>query len=116
MPRVVRDIAADIYNNIQHWNTLHIKGASAINDLAGIKANSNKLYPDGIELLITEMVPVIEGLRTISNGLLASAQQISSLERLHKSPVPLFISWSVEKMSQTCTLMAEAYKTEFKVN
>lgn len=33
-PRIIRDLSADIFNDIQQWNGLHIRGAKMIKEIA----------------------------------------------------------------------------------
>lgn len=61
------------------------------------------------------MSEIIDILKIISHSLSVSSQQLNSLIKLHKSPVPLFISWTCDKMSQVGNIIAESYNQEFKV-
>ncbi|GJQ66055.1 tun [Trypoxylus dichotomus] len=55
LPRVAKDIAADVYNSVQKWNDSHIQGASIVKQIVNLKCNNKKKYPNGLEELIDEL-------------------------------------------------------------
>lgn len=115
IPRNVRDIAADIYNNIQKWNALHIKGATLVKEIALLKCDSRNVYPSGLEIMSTSLMEVIEAQRIILENLKTSSNQLENLQKLHKSCTPLFISWSLERTAVIGEKIFEAYNKEFEV-
>lgn len=115
LPRTVRDIAADIYNNIQQWNTLHIKGSTIIKEIVNLKSNSKKNYPDGLEELSNVLYEVITSQNIILSNLKTCSEQLESVVILHKSIEPLFISWSAEKIAIVAGKIYQDYNQEFQV-
>ncbi|GLV46382.1 uncharacterized protein CBL_20724 [Carabus blaptoides fortunei] len=115
LPRVARDIAADIYNNIQHWNVLHIRGASVVKEMALLKSDVRQLHPAGLESLAVTLNDAVSAMNVIVDNLDTSVQQLKSLIHLHKSPVPIFLSWPVGKYSEVCERISQAYRQEYKL-
>lgn len=115
LPRTVRDIAADIYNNIQQWNFFHIKGSTVIKEIVGLKANSKKNYPDGLEELSIVMYEVITSKKIILSNLKICSDQLKSVVILHKSVEPIFISWSADKIARIAEKIYDDYNREFQV-
>lgn len=115
LPRVARDIAADVYNNIQKWNDCHITGSKITRDIVQLKSNSETTYPEGLENFTTDLHEIVQKLSGISGALEFLASQMMSLVKLHKKITPLFISLNNEQLASIVQTIAEAYKAEFKV-
>lgn len=115
LPRVARDIAADIYNNIQQWNDLHIRGASVVKEIALLKSDTSKLHPEGLESLVVILNDTVSAMKVIVDNLDTGTQQLKSVTHLHKSPVPLFLTWPTVKYSNVSAKIYEIYRQEYKV-
>lgn len=113
--RVARDIAADVHNNIQKWNTYHVKGAGVVKEIGKILCdNPRKLTPE-VERLTIELRSVVDSLQIFAKALDFLANQMTALINLHKGPEPLFISLSMEQLSDIVHSIADAYRGEFNV-
>lgn len=112
---MAQDIAADVHNNIQKWNSYHVKGAGIVKEIGKLLCdNPRKLTPE-VEKLTIELRSVVDNLQIFSKALDFLANQMTALVNLHKTPTPLFISWSVEQLSDTVHRISEAYRGEIKV-
>lgn len=116
LPRVARDIAADVYNNIQKWNNKHIDGANIVKDIAVLKANNSEQFPDGLESLVKKLYDTVQNLSIYSNALIFLSSQMKALAKLHTQTNPLFISMSIDKLTSLVQEVSDAYKAEFKVS
>lgn len=116
LPRVARDIAADVYNNIQKWNNKHVDGADIVKDIAILKANNSEQFPDGLEPHVKKLYDTVQCLSIYSNALIFLSSQMKALAKLHAQTNPLFISMSVDKLTCLVQEISDAYKAEFKVS
>ena len=114
-PRTVRDLAADVYNNIQMWNDLHIKGASVVKEIASIKADNPKDFPGNLECLINELYGLVQSLRPYKDSLVTFTAQMRALEKLQRNPEPLFLSLDIHSLTNLVEKISEAYEAEFNV-
>ncbi|KAI4468031.1 hypothetical protein MML48_2g00017655 [Holotrichia oblita] len=114
LPRVAKDIAADVYNTIQKWNDSHIQGAALVKKIINLKCDSKKKYPEGLEKLIEELEEIVHRLSLQANSLTFLSKQISSLSRLHRQQ-RLFATLSAEELSNLVNTVAKAYQLELKV-
>lgn len=116
LPRVARDIAADVYNNIQKWNDCHIMGANVVKEIAGMVASKPGNLSAELEKLADELYSIVQNLKIYANALQFLATQMSAVVKLRKDNIPVFISLSAEQLRDIVQEIAEAYKEEFKVN
>lgn len=115
LPRVAKDIAADVYNNIQKWNDLHIQGAQTVKEIAGqITSNQMKLTPE-IENLTEQLHDVLQNLRIYANALEFLASQMKAVAMLREENTPSFLSLSANSLADIVKQIADAYREEFKV-
>lgn len=115
LPRVARDIAADVYNNIQKWNDYHIKGANIIKEIGLLLADNPRNFSPALEAHTTKLTDVVQNLKVFSNALEFLANQMTALVKLRKDNVPLFISLTANALADIVHHIADAYKAEFKV-
>lgn len=116
LPRVAKDIAADVHNNIQKWNEKHVIGAQIIKKISILKSNSIQLLPTGLDILIQELCDIVQNLTIYSNALVFLSSQMKALVKLHKQKTPLFISMDIDKLHELVEEISNAYKTELKVS
>jgi hypothetical protein len=116
LPRVVRDLVADVYNNIQWWNDLHIKGATVVKEIASLKSNNPKDFCSGLEQLTNELYTLVQSLKQFKDGLLVYTTQIMASVKLQKDPEPLFISLDMSAVARLVEEIAKAYEAEFSVS
>lgn len=114
-PRVVRDIIADLYNNIQKWNIKHVTGAAIVQQITIIKSQGAEQLPSGLESLVTQLYEVVQCLKTCCNALTFSRNQITSLVKLQKDCEPMFITLTIEQMANLLNEIVDAYEEELKV-
>lgn len=128
----MRDLSADIFNEIQTWNNLHIRGAQIAKRIArfvlsfkfyhhyycvfffSLKAD-NKTYPPELEELCTVLFEAVESLEIIVTNLKSITKKVAALIQLHKSDSPLFITWPVQKFVDTTVQISDAYEIEYKL-
>ncbi|KAF2880899.1 hypothetical protein ILUMI_25275 [Ignelater luminosus] len=116
LPRVAKDIASDVYSNIQNWNENHIKGANITKSIAQLKTNNSKaVHPDGLESLTNALYEVVQKLTGIAKALEFLASQMNALVKVHKKPTPLFLSLSNNQLAALVENIAEAYQSELKI-
>lgn len=114
--RVARDIAADVHNNIQKWNGYHVKGASVVKNIAKILSDQPRKLTSDVEKLTIELRSIVDNLQIFSKALDFLANQMTALVNLHRDGTPVFISLTVEQLSDIVHRISEAYKGELKVN
>uniref|UniRef100_A0A1Y1KRL2 Uncharacterized protein n=2 Tax=Photinus pyralis TaxID=7054 RepID=A0A1Y1KRL2_PHOPY len=115
LPRVARDIVADLYNNIQRWNDNHIRGANITKSIAHLKTNNIADYSKDLENLTSDLFDVVEKLSGISEAFDFLCSQMKSLVKLHKKTTTLFISMRNEQLADFVEAITSAYKGELKV-
>ncbi|KAF5299579.1 hypothetical protein FQR65_LT09384 [Abscondita terminalis] len=115
LPRVARDIVADLYNNIQQWNENHVIGANLAKSIAQIKSNNIEDCSKDLDQLATDLYNVVQKLSGTSGALEFLSNQMKSLLKLHKKQTPLFISLHNDQLVDLVESIANAYKAEFKV-
>ncbi|XP_050301237.1 cyclin-dependent kinase 2-interacting protein-like [Anthonomus grandis grandis] len=113
-PRVIRDIIADLYNNIQRWNSLHIKGCSIVKEIASVKADTPKTYSTRLEECITSLYAVVEGLKINNDVFSKLVTQVYAFGRLPNIDDTVFFSLSASNIAERCVEVCEAYKKEFQ--
>lgn len=116
LPRVARDIAADVYNNIQKWNDYHIKGANVIKEIGQLLSEDPRNLSPALETNTNKLHDIVQNLKIFSDALEFLATQMTALVKLRKDNVPLFISLPADALADIVHHIAEAYKAEFKVN
>lgn len=114
LPRVAKDIAADIYNTIQKWNDSHIQGAAIVKKIINLKYDRGRKYTEDLEKFIEELEEIVHRLSLQANSLTFLSKQISSLSRLHHQH-RLFITLSATELSNSVDAVAKAYQLELKV-
>lgn len=117
LPRVAKDIAADVHNNVQKWNEKHVSGAQLLKKICVLKSNNTQpqQYPTGLEPLINELCDCVQNLSIYANALIFLTSQMKTLVKLHKQKTPLFISMDVDKISDLVQEISNAYRMELKV-
>ncbi|XP_060536489.1 cyclin-dependent kinase 2-interacting protein-like [Cylas formicarius] len=112
-PRVTRDIAADLYNNIQKWNAWHIKGCRIVKQIASIKANSGATYSSHLEEAVNELYSIVQNIRVHWENLELLVNQTKALYQLHGNDKPVFLSLSAASIANLISDISTAYKKEF---
>ncbi|XP_044264020.1 cyclin-dependent kinase 2-interacting protein-like [Tribolium madens] len=115
LPRVVRDLVADVYNNIQEWNDLHIKGSTIVKEIASLKADNPKEFSSNLEQLTTDLYSLVQSLRHYKDVLIMFSSQMRATEKLQQNESPLFISLNLNSLANLVESISKAYEDEFKV-
>ncbi|XP_056645714.1 cyclin-dependent kinase 2-interacting protein-like [Diorhabda sublineata] len=113
--RVIRDIVADIYNNIQNWNNYHIKGSQAIKRIILLKSENINKYSNELEDAINDLYVITKHLNTCKEKLEIYKEQILALSKTEKRVDPVFISLTVEDMVTLIETVVASYSEESKV-
>lgn len=116
LPRVVRDLIADIYNNIQKWNDFHIKGATIVKEIASYKADEPNNFSPGLEQLTLDLFDLVKTLRLCKDALVVFTNQIRATEKLQANQNPLFISLDLKSLANLIESISKAYCDEFEVS
>lgn len=114
-PRIIRDIIADLHNNIQRWNTLHIKGCTLIKQIAALKADSINTYSSQIEDCIGELFTVIQNLGGNDDCFTLLIRQTKAFAKLPDLTNPVFFSLDAVNIALLVNDICEAYKKELQV-
>ncbi|XP_066253644.1 cyclin-dependent kinase 2-interacting protein [Euwallacea similis] len=114
-PRVCRDIIADLYNNIQSWNSLHIKGCSILKQISTLKANEPRLYTSELEEYTNQLDIVVSGLKKNYAIFQLLSSQVEAFSRLPNISEPVFFSLKSAKIFEIFQFICKAYEKEFKV-
>lgn len=109
-------MVADVYNNIQKWNSLHIKGASIVKEIASVKSSDPKVLSSHLEELTDELYDIVQRIRYHKDALETFVGQITALQKLDKEQVPLFISLDIISLTNLFMAIAIAYSKEFNVS
>lgn len=116
LPRIVQDVAADLYNHIQKWNDFHIQGSHLVNQIALVKSNSFESYSAELEQLTDNLYKVLQNLEPYVQKFEKFQNQIEALNKLQNATEVLFISCSVDEIKQITKLISAAYLKEYKVS
>lgn len=115
-PRIVRDIVADLFNNIQKWNNIHIEGSKLVKQISLIKTDILGSYSTELEeqinILYIKFQNILLYVKIFENIL----NQICALEKLHSKDEILFISCNLNEIKKNVEIIATAYMKEYKVN
>ncbi|KAJ8963314.1 hypothetical protein NQ318_018783 [Aromia moschata] len=112
-PRVVRDLVANLYNNIQHWNDSHIKGAQIVKNIAVLKSDNPKCYSSQLEEHTSNLYQVVKDLQMLKNSFDSFKGQVNALKKL-KNPEILFVSLDIDSIVDMVETIANAYLKEFE--
>ncbi|KAJ8941744.1 hypothetical protein NQ314_010288 [Rhamnusium bicolor] len=114
-PRIAKDIVANLYNNIQHWNDDHIKGAQIVKQIAVLKSNDPKNYSLPLEAYINDLYNVFQSLINHVKCFETLIAQIAALAKLQKKTEPLFVSLDAISIANLVETVANAYREEIKI-
>ncbi|CAH1401951.1 unnamed protein product [Nezara viridula] len=125
-PRTVRDAVAELFNNIQEWNRLHISGMSIIQEITSKKLESiNKkesgpnMFPEGLQVDCNKLDSICAQLESVvkkMEKILNNFKAIEQLEEMNKTGRrSIFTTWNAEKYVSAVKAIFEAYDTEVKV-
>lgn len=115
-PRIVKDIAADLYNAVQKWNNLHIQGTQFVKQIALIKSDMFGTYSIELEQQIDELYKIVESIRLYITIFEKLKNQMSALEKLQSKNEILFTSCSLCELKEFVDNVADAYIKEFLVS
>ncbi|CAG9766197.1 unnamed protein product [Ceutorhynchus assimilis] len=113
-PRVIRDIIADLYNNVQRWNKLHIQGCALVKQIAAIKAGDPRKYSSQLEEYTTELYGVFSGLKLNNEIFILLISQSEAFSKLPNVSDPVFFSLSASSISKLIREICEAYGKEIQ--
>ncbi|KAF7275261.1 hypothetical protein GWI33_012030 [Rhynchophorus ferrugineus] len=112
--RVIKDIVADLYNNIQRWNALHIKGCGIVKQVASLKADESNKFSLQIDEQLTELFNIVQKFQENIAIFSTIENQIDAVERLPNISNPVFFSLEVITISKLIKSICLAYKKEFQ--
>ncbi|CAG9835385.1 unnamed protein product [Diabrotica balteata] len=114
-PRVVRDIAADLYNTIQSWNSFYINGAQIVKQIAILKADNMDVYSTELEEYTNALYTCVQGLKQCEEKLQLCKHQLCALQKVGRKLEPLFISLNINEIVDLVDIIVNSYVEEFKV-
>lgn len=114
-PRIVRDIVADLYNNIQKWNNLHIQGSQIVKQIAIMKSESLGCYSPELEQQTNDLYMTMQNIDSYVKVLEKLNNQINALVKLQTRKEVLFLSCSLQEIMQYIEIITNAYFKEYKV-
>ncbi|CAH1975406.1 unnamed protein product [Acanthoscelides obtectus] len=115
VPRVVRDLAADLYNNVQKWNNLHIRGAQLCKQIAICKTDKPFEYSPELETLTNNLYECVDELTPIKETFEMIIKQAEAMKKLQKTPEPVFFGHKMEGLVEMVHYVANAYVAEYSV-
>ncbi|XP_069694097.1 cyclin-dependent kinase 2-interacting protein-like isoform X1 [Periplaneta americana] len=126
--RRLRDLAAELFNLIQEWNTQHLLGVQIVKSIMNLKhpvligcdmGSSTQTYPDGLQELcdeLSEIVLIMERVVEKMEVIPRQMRSVATLEKLNSmNKAPLFLTWPSEKFGEVSEEILEAYKCELKI-
>lgn len=111
--RHIRDLAADIHENIQNWNTLHLQGVTLLKNITQLKQDES--YPQDLQELCDRLENICDALDDIVKGLGEIAHQMKITASLETRTEKLFITWPNVKFEHVAKLIYDAYSQETKI-
>ncbi|KAG8226261.1 hypothetical protein J437_LFUL004818 [Ladona fulva] len=135
-PRNARDLAADLYNLIQKWNSCHSSGADILAEIHQIKLtdietahkDGKSMYPvglqdkcDRLERVCKEMFGIVDGMQKCAAkfkalGELEIYQSTLSKEGASSvTTIPMFLTWPPERFGEVASEIASRYSGELEV-
>ncbi|VEN49906.1 unnamed protein product [Callosobruchus maculatus] len=115
VPRVVRDLAADLYNTIQKWNRIHIRGALLCKQIAICKADQPSEYSPELEILTNDLYECVEELRPIKETLERTMKQGEAMKKLQNNTTPVFFGHDIDGLVEIVNYIGKAYVKEYSV-
>lgn len=114
LPRVAKDLIADIYNNIQKWNDLHLQGAKITKEI-GQTASTSQRYTVALDKLTSSLYDLVEKLSERQNLMDSYRSQFQALADLDKNQNPLFLTRSLSSLAGLVDAIVAAYRNELQV-
>lgn len=114
LPRVVKDITADIFNTIQKWNQSYLLGCDIVNNIANIKEGI-KGFSEEIDKLLEQLFGVVENMRAHSKIISSCVTKLGAVSRLNQENSVLFSTATVTDISSLINDISSAYESELKV-
>nr|CAH7727382.1 unnamed protein product [Callosobruchus chinensis] len=114
VPRVVRDLTADLYNTIQKWNRLHIRGAQLCKQIAICKADKPEYSPE-LEIFTNDLYECVEELKPIKESFETTMKQAEAIKKLHRNTTPVFFCHDIEGLVEIVDYIGHAYVKEYSV-
>lgn len=115
-PRIVRDIAADLYNTIQKWNNLHIQGCQIVKQIGLIKSEILGSYSSELEEETDKLYKIVQSVIPYGNVFKKLASQMCALEKLQNKNEVLFISCTLNELKDYLDSITSAYVKELTVS
>ena len=115
LPRLIRDLVADVYNTIQKWNDCHIQGSNLAKQILNYVANNKIKLTDELDCLMRQLEDTFLQISAHENMLQSFPSQLNSVNKLHGSIEPIFISLSLRQLSNLVQEISSAYKRELQV-
>lgn len=115
-PRIVRDIVADLFNNIQKWNNFHIQGCQTVKQIGLIKSDIFGSYSSELEEETDKLYKIVQNITLHVELFKKFGHQMCALEKLHSKEDVLFISCSINELKENIELISCAYIKEFSVS
>lgn len=113
--RIIKDIIADLYNNIQRWNSHHINGCSIVKQIASIKSDTPKISSIQLEESVNELYSVVQQLEINRNVFITLINQCEAFPKLPNVENPVFFSLEASNIAHYVNSISLAYINEFKV-
>ncbi|XP_011167577.1 cyclin-dependent kinase 2-interacting protein isoform X2 [Solenopsis invicta] len=110
--RLVRDLAADIYANIQQWNNLHIEGLTYLKDITRESHNQN--YYENLQTFCDKLENICDNLDGIVRNFDQIKHQLIAISILQKTTDKLFVTWPTIKFGEVAETIYKAYYMEAK--
>lgn len=115
-PRIVKDIAADIFNTIQKWNNFHIQGCHIVKQIGFIKSEIFGSYSPELEEETDKLYKVLQNLMSCVEIFKKLVTQMSALEKLQNKDEVLFMSCTIKELKDYISCITSAYLKEFTVS
>ncbi|XP_066581306.1 cyclin-dependent kinase 2-interacting protein [Prorops nasuta] len=113
IPRILRDMAVDVHNNIQQWNNLHLRGLSILKTICYLK--SAEVYTQDVQGQCDKLEEICSSLDQIIQSLSQINDQVKNISALHRLPDKLFKSWPISSFSNVTEIIHKAFNNEAKV-
>ncbi|XP_017758209.1 PREDICTED: cyclin-dependent kinase 2-interacting protein-like [Eufriesea mexicana] len=111
--RHIRDLIADIHQNIQTWNVFHLEGVVLLKDITQVK--QDKSYSKILQEQCDKLEIVCDALDDIVKNLAQITHHIKITTSLETNMDKLFMTWTSLKFGQVAESIYNAYFHEAKV-
>ncbi|KAM0735267.1 Cyclin-dependent kinase 2-interacting protein [Formica fusca] len=112
--RFIYNLAADIYANIQQWDSFHTEGVTYLRNIIQVKHDKN--YSVILQDMCDKLENVCNNLICLQDGIITNLEQIKNqfiaITVLQETTTKLFLTWPTNKFGEIAETIYQMYHKE----